>query len=481
MNAPRRLLMIAPYFPPRRRVGALRPFKFAMHLREFGWHPTVVCVATPGERLTEREREHLEGIEVVALDSPLDRTRGGGSSSDQSAGSSTSALATRTPNLPPTLRASWRRVTDGARRLADRADHSVPVDTWWPVFRFHQPRLQGLVQQGRFDAVWSTGDPWSGHVLARSLAKGPGVAVATLGRLFGRDAASPGLPWVADFRDPWTLCAVRNTGKPWPTRVVDEQVERSIFSSADAITFTAKTATDRYARHYEGLRPNITTIVNGFDATFFGLDAVAASTDALGGWSRLPEETFELLFFGRFRTLSPARPVIAMLAQMRRIAPESFERVRVRSVGTLNAADEEAAREAGVETAFETIEAVPYERALERLRQADVLLVSSGAERDDMIPAKLWDYLPAGRPVLSLAANDEVGDVLARTGRGRHVGSEAPLAAAKLVISAVEARDRSEAVPWVHPETARREGIDAYEARALTRRLAALLDETLAR
>ncbi|MDZ7682579.1 MAG: hypothetical protein U5J63_12930 [Fodinibius sp.] len=30
----KKLLMVAPYFLPRRRVGALRPFKFAIHLRE---------------------------------------------------------------------------------------------------------------------------------------------------------------------------------------------------------------------------------------------------------------------------------------------------------------------------------------------------------------------------------------------------------------------------------------------------------------
>lgn len=475
--------MVAPYFPPRRRVGSLRPFKFAMHLREFGWTPTVVCLATPGARLTERERSHLEGIELIELDSPLDRTRGGASTSDHQTPpvrAASTALARWGDVVPGALERPLRRVVRNARALADRADQAIPVDTWWPVLRVHQPRLESLVHQRGFDVVWSTGDPWSAHVLARALAKGPGPALSALARWTGRPAERQVRPWVADFRDPWTLCASRNAGRPWATRVVDEQVERLIFQTADALTFTADVASERYREHYAGFSPDVRTIVNGFDRGFFGAEAVARGVDVLTSWPSDPGAPFELLFFGRFRPLSPARPVIAMLAQLRRIAPEVFGQVRVRSIAPLGDADRDAATEAGVDEAFETTDPVAYEDALPRLRKADVLLVSSSAERDDMIPAKLWDYLPAGRPILSLAANREVKQVLRRTGRGRHVGSTSPLLAARLVAQAVQARDAGVPPGWIDLERAREQGIDAYEAKALTQTLAELLDEKTA-
>lgn len=481
--------MIAPYFPPRRRVGSLRPFKFAMHLRDFGWEPTVVCLETAGEDLTDREQAHLEGIEIVELELPLDldRTRGGASSSDQSrAGPRTSAgrsIGAALARLPAPVKFPFARLGATARAVADVADRSVPVDTWWPVLRYHQPRLESLMRGRRFDAVWSTGDPWSAHLLARHLAKGPGPVVSTLGRLWSGGAKPPAtrqVPWMADFRDPWTLCAVRGDGKPWPTRLVEEQVERAIFSAADRVVFTANTATERYREHYVGLEPHVETIVNGFDAGFFGLDETQLDVREFTAWPRRADRRLQLLFFGRFRALSPARPVVAMLAQLRRIAPEVFAHVRVQSVGPLDHGDAAAAREAGVEEAFEVVDPVPYEAALERLGQADVLLVSSSAARDDMIPAKLWDYLPARRPVLSMAANPEVDEVLRRTGRGIHVGPEAALPAAELVRAAYLAKYRDADDPFASVASAASDSIRAYEARELCRKLAASLDDMVA-
>jgi len=48
--------MIAPYFVPRRRVGAQRPFKFAIHLEKFGWKPTVITIADQNQDLSANEK-----------------------------------------------------------------------------------------------------------------------------------------------------------------------------------------------------------------------------------------------------------------------------------------------------------------------------------------------------------------------------------------------------------------------------------------
>src|SRR5215213_7319329 len=39
----RRVLMVAYYFPPLRGIGSVRATKFAEHLPEFGWEPTVLA------------------------------------------------------------------------------------------------------------------------------------------------------------------------------------------------------------------------------------------------------------------------------------------------------------------------------------------------------------------------------------------------------------------------------------------------------
>ena len=70
----KRVLMFTPYFLPRRRVGAMRPFRFVIHLRDFGWEPVVMTIAAKGQQLTPREAELLEGIRIIELAPPFDRT-----------------------------------------------------------------------------------------------------------------------------------------------------------------------------------------------------------------------------------------------------------------------------------------------------------------------------------------------------------------------------------------------------------------------
>src|SRR5579864_6032234 len=45
----KRLLLIAYYYPPQPKAGALRPSYLAKHLDAFGWSPTVLTLAYPAD------------------------------------------------------------------------------------------------------------------------------------------------------------------------------------------------------------------------------------------------------------------------------------------------------------------------------------------------------------------------------------------------------------------------------------------------
>ena len=62
----------------------------------------------------------------------------------------------------------------------------------------------------------------------------------------------------------------------------------------------------------------------------------------------------------------------------------------------------------------------------------DLLLLSTHPLRDDIIPAKLWDYLLADRPILSLCPNPEVGEWIDRYRAGIQA-TDAPHAARMLL------------------------------------------------
>lgn len=263
----------------------------------------------------------------------------------------------------------------------DRLDDLVPVDSWWPVMWWNRSGVVDFARSTGIRLVWSTGDPWSGHLLGETVSDALGV------------------PWIADWRDPWSLCKVRNAGRPAWVRAIDAKTERRWMTRATVNTFTAEETERRYRERY-GVPTR--TIHNAFD-----------QAEVSPGVPHPAGEPVELLFFGRFRDLSPAEPVIRLLA-----ACPDPSRVRVTSFGPLTAADRALAEQAGVTACFVSEAPIPLAAAPERLRKADFLLLSTDPRRDEIIPAKLWDYLPIGRPILSLAPNPDVARILERTGTG---------------------------------------------------------------
>lgn len=385
------VLILSPYFAPRPRIGAQRATKFVRHLPEFGIEPHVASLD-----------EGWEGLSRFRLKRPLDRTvRRSGSALSASTG-------------PDPLR--W-------------VDRLVPVDSWLPVMWWNRAEVVDFARTRGVRLVWSTGDPWSGHILARFVATALGV------------------PWIADWRDPWTLCKVRNLDKPDWVRSVERHVEKSCMTAASVNTFTAAETARRYSEAY-GIRT--LTIHNAYDAI-----GVSAGEPPPG------KDPVELVFFGRFRDLSPAEPVIRLLA-----ASGLADRIRVVSFGPLPEADLELARRLNVDACFVTEAPIAMSEAPARLAKADMLLISTDLRRDEIIPAKLWDYLPMGRPVLSLAPNRDIDRILAQTGLA--LPGDAGTQLATYVLDPASRQVR----PDIH-------AIAAYNIRNTTLELAKLMKELI--
>ena len=418
------VLLVAPYFLPRRRVGAMRPLRFAIHLREFGWDPVVMTIASEGS-LTAREARLLEGIPVVELRPPFDPT--GGSESQLGEG-------------------------EGRRPAAGRLlGLRLPVDGWLPFFLWSYPRIVREARRIRPDAVWSTGDPWSGLVITGMLCR------------------KLRIPWIADFRDPWTICRVRSRGRGQIVRALDRRFEGRVLREADVVLFQARETERRYRERFAELGLRATTITNSFDEALLADPVFEGESPPPG-----PGDGLRIGFFGRFREMSPAGPVIDALAEAARRRPELAAAVHVHSFGPLNAEDRSRAEARGLADRFHAEEPVPLEQALSALRRFDILLLSTHPDRDEIIPAKLLEYLAAGRPILSLSPNPEVARILEETGAGVQVPPDDAAGLADLLVRCVRAKRQGDRLPI--PFARDRERVAAYEARATTRQLADLLE-----
>lgn len=377
-NLDRSVLLVAYHFPPLAgSSGIQRTLRFVQHLPALGWRP-IVLTADP--RAYERTSDDL--LAEVPRDTAVER-----------------AFALDTARH---LAIGGRYV--GAMARPDR----------WISWRFDAVRRgMALIRRHRPRAIWSTYPIATAHVIGAALHR------------------SSGLPWVADFRDPMAQEGYPADPLTWTAY---DRIERHALLYAAASTFTTPGAASEYRRRYPQAAGRIEVLENGFDeASFSGTDA--ASIAAQGP---LHAGAITLLHSGIVYP-SERDPTQLMVALRRlhdagTISPGSLK-LRFRA----SVADELIQRLSaaqGVQDYIETLPSIPYRQALEEMLRADGLLVLQANNCNEQIPAKVYEYIRAGRPTLGLA--DPPGDTagVLRSAGYTHL---APLESADAIASTLAA------------------------------------------
>ena len=359
----RRVGLLAPFFPPLRRVGALRPGRWAAHFEEFGWEPWVVTLAS------QSGDYHSLGIDPSRILS-LNHLRSSSS-----------------PKADPSF---------GVMRAW--LDSRVPYDGFWPIFWWNQRSIKRWFRESaKIECLVSTGDPWSSHWMGQNVAR------------------ELDIPWVADFRDPWSLSRVPLRQRSHTSLAKDAHREADIVRHADAMTFTSNTALQRYQHAYPAQSPKMSVIHNSAGILEYHDERKTHNSE------KSSNERIELVFFGSFRRLSPIEPWIKLFRHVTKLAQEkriTIPKVTLRSTNEpLHSLDEFTWIE------HELLPSVDSRDGASVLEQASILLLSSHPDRDDIIPAKLWDYLPASAPILSLGSSLDVQKILQATGQGSQFDS----------------------------------------------------------
>ncbi|MDR9447044.1 MAG: hypothetical protein RI519_04840 [Balneolaceae bacterium] len=417
----KRVGLIAPFFPPLQRVGALRPGRWATYLSDYGWEPWVVTLAAPGE------------------------------------GGQPSSLDSRQIYSLHHLQSSGERKGDPSfGGVRSWLDSRVPYDGFWPIFRLNERRIIAWLRDvAQVECLVSTGDPWSAHWIASKVAPVLGV------------------PWVADFRDPWTLSRVSLRARSKGALSADANREAKVIQKADALTFTSETACKRYQEAYPLQASRMSVIHNSSGIVDKEVDLPHLDV----------KSEITLLFFGSFRRLSPIEPWRSLFHHVSHLAQEKAVELPKVKVISANATVEPFEELSWLE--HQTFSTVEPSHAVSMLNDATVLLLSTHPDRDDIIPAKLWDYIAASPPILSLGSSEDVGGILEATGRGvqfdaRH-DDESMQAAQWLLDRILAGREslRSGYQDSAHQSTLSQQWKHSIHPKTMTSKLSALLDSLL--
>ena len=373
----RRVLYIAYYFPPAGGPGVQRSLKFVRYLPAYGWLPTVVTVrpedaAWPAldESMSAEVPEDVDVIRTSSSDPYALYARLRGRRKDESVGVGFAdeerpdfreklARFIRANVFLPDARVGWVR---HARRAATE-----------------------LAAENGFDAVVTSGPPHSSHAVGRTLRK------------------RAGLPWLADFRDPWTEVSYYDQLPflPW-SRAVDRWMERRVLREADGLLTVSPALGVLLGRKTS---TPVAVIPNGFDPEDF------APVDPL----RKPG--FNVVHVGTLTAGQNPEAVWSAVAAMQ----ETPAPVGVHLVGRVDAAVSDSVDRAGISAVVTRTPYVPHREAIAHMKGADVLLLAVPRTSDNsgILTGKVFEYLAAGRPVLALGPVDsDVGSLLRESGAG---------------------------------------------------------------
>lgn len=254
----------------------------------------------------------------------------------------------------------------------------------WISWRFDGVR-QGmkLIREFKPDLIWSTYPIATAHVIAARLHR------------------KTGIPWVADFRDPMAQEGYPSDPLIW-NAFRDIEIEAS--EQARYCVFTTPGAAQDYRQRYPAAAARTVVVENGYDEESF-LGAQVASPAA--GEQKGP---LVLLHSGIvYPSERDPSQLFAALGRLQREGVLTPNELRLRFRAAVH--DDmlrTMAKEQGAEGFIEICPSVPYREALAEMMSVDGLLVMQASNCNAQIPAKLYEYLRAGRPILALT--DPVGD-----------------------------------------------------------------------
>ncbi|MBN2005340.1 MAG: glycosyltransferase [Anaerolineae bacterium] len=406
-------LLIAYAFPPAGGPGVQRMLKFAKYLPEFDWQPVILTAAAESYLVYDATlmRDVADTTPIYRVANP-DVNRLRPAANRRGLGRVLSAL--NVALMLPDANLFWARK---ARATAQE------------IIGKYQPKV-----------MLSSCPPASAHMLALWIHQHFAI------------------PWIADFRDPWS----ENVQTPYYPgyRTLNRRMEKRVLDHCQHVTTVSPPLVEMFQRLC-GRAPHVTLIENGYDESDVALLPPSQT------------ERFTILYTGTFSRLRRPDTFVEAITQLVANHQIPIESLRVAMAGK-NIADY-----IPDSPPFENLGYLSH-TALNALRQdSDVLLLildDSLASRGNY-SAKLFEYLACNRPTLCITHPENVAAQLITRAKAGQVVNPNPDEIAQVILTyyhAWKSRAFSHAPDW--------DVIHQFTRRSLTQRLVhtfeRVIDET---
>lgn len=379
----KKALVIVYYWPPSGGSAVQRWLKFTRYMPEYGWEPIVYAPENAAYPETDPSLEQKIPAAMKVIRHPirepydLYRQFTGMGAKERIAASMT------IPSKPGRL----KRVLHGVSMWI-RGNLFIPdARMLWirPSVRF----LEQYVRDNPVDAIISTGPPHSLHLIAFKLHK------------------KTRIPWVADFRDPWTgIDFYKDLKISVFADRKHHRLEKMVMNEATAVVCVGRQMASAFRKITSG---KVEVITNGFD------EEDLPETDMPA------DDKFSLLHIG---TMPKSRNSVALweaLAEKIRADEKFADDLVIKLIGNIDHAVWDSIDKQGLRGFVEHIAYMEHDEALKAQQAARVLLllINDSPNAKEVITGKFFEYLMVKRPVLLIGPSDgDAAGILQDAGAG---------------------------------------------------------------
>jgi glycosyltransferase involved in cell wall biosynthesis len=368
MAEPKKVLIVSYYWPPSGGVGVQRWLKLAKYLPEWGWEPVILTPENPAFSLQDLSLLKEVRPETEVLHLPIWEPYG---------------------LLQKLKGEKAARINQGVTAEGEEAG-LLQQGLMWIRGNFFLPDprrfwvkpasdfILRILETNQISAIITTGPPHSMHLIGQRVKKKSGIS------------------WFADFRDPWSRWEILQRMKlTAPARWYHQRLEKQVLAESDLVL----SASYGMATDFQQLCPKaiVKVLTNGVD-----------EADLPEGFSeaRRPDK-FRLVYAGLLNDKRNPALLWEVLDELCR-EEEGFADVLEISL-TGNIGQQVLADLRLFERLSDRLrlqDSVPHQQVFGLYQQAAVLLllIDNAPASRVIIPAKLFEYLAARKPILYIGA-----------------------------------------------------------------------------
>lgn len=375
----KKVLIITYYWPPSGGSGVQRWLKFVKYFNEFGIEPIIYTVDNPDYAIIDKTLKQDIPEGTIILKQPIWEPYKMASFLSKKKGKSAS-----------TGFLTKKKTIGGTISKYVRANYFIPdARKFWikPSVKF----LNKYLAENKVDAIVSSGPPHSLHLIALELKK------------------KFGLPWLSDFRDPWTdIDYLHRLPLSERSKRKHLKLEKEVLNQSNAIVVVGETMRKKYLSE----NANTLVITNGYDQITNNLNVVK-------------DEQFTITHIGLMNEDRNPTNLWLVLSKLISDNSEFKKDLKIRLIGKVSDLVISEINKHGLSDNFEMITYLPHDEVIAYQEKTQVLLlaVNNVASAKGIITGKIFEYLMAKRPIIAIAPVDgDLAEILNETNAGSVVG-----------------------------------------------------------